>query len=131
MERLTKNDVKLGFVDSSTLPNYTALYERLREYEIAEEQGLLVKLSKPIDMDLFKALRCLASQNAYENKGECHMDLWNRTHKDEAGYTPMKCGNFEGCVCCPFYQTTYGTCFENGEHEEWLRNLADVLRITI
>lgn len=103
----------------------------LKEYQQLEKQGLFLKLSKPFDKDLFKAMRCLASQNAYEIKDKCHMDLWNQTHENEEGYIPMRCGNFEGSVSCPFYQTTYGTCYESGEHEEWLRNLADMLKITI
>lgn len=44
MKRLTDSDTRLGFVDSDILPSYEALYERLREYEDAEEQGLLLRL---------------------------------------------------------------------------------------
>ena len=44
MERFTIKDVNIGFLDSDTLPSYTALYEKLREYEDLEEQGKLLKL---------------------------------------------------------------------------------------
>ncbi len=44
MERLTKSNVNIGFLDSNSLPNYEALYERLRYFEDLEEQGLLLKL---------------------------------------------------------------------------------------
>ena len=54
MERLTENDVKLGFVDSSTLPGYVSLYERLRKYEDAEEQGLLLRLPCKVGDTVYK-----------------------------------------------------------------------------
>lgn len=44
MERLTVSDVNIGFLDSSKLPSYESIYEKLRKYEDAEEQGLLMKL---------------------------------------------------------------------------------------
>ncbi len=44
MERLTKSNVRLGFVDSNTLPSYESLYEKLRNYEELEEKGRLPKL---------------------------------------------------------------------------------------
>lgn len=44
MERLTRNDMKIGFIDSRTLPSYQGIYERLRTYEDLEESGRLVKL---------------------------------------------------------------------------------------
>ena len=33
MGRLIERDIKLGFVDSNTLPSYKAIYEQLRKYE--------------------------------------------------------------------------------------------------
>lgn len=44
MERLTVSGVNIGFLDSSKLPSYESIYEKLRKYEDVEEQGLLVKL---------------------------------------------------------------------------------------
>lgn len=44
MERLTVSGVNIGFLDSSKLPSYESIYEKLRKYEDAEEQGLLLKL---------------------------------------------------------------------------------------
>ena len=53
MERLTKTGTNLGFIDSNTLPNYEAVYERLRKYEDLEEEcirehtwGLKILLKK-------------------------------------------------------------------------------------
>lgn len=45
MERLTERDFRLGFDDSNKLPSYEAVYERLREYENAEQDGRLLELS--------------------------------------------------------------------------------------
>lgn len=42
--RLTVTNQNIGAIDSSTLPSYVALYERLKEYEDLEEQGKLLKL---------------------------------------------------------------------------------------
>ena len=44
MERLTERDFRLGFDDSNKLPSYEAVYERLREYENAEQDGRLPEL---------------------------------------------------------------------------------------
>lgn len=44
MSRLTQKDVNIGFLDSSTLPSYGAIYHRLAGYEDLEEKGLLLKL---------------------------------------------------------------------------------------
>ena len=43
-ERLTDKNFRLGFDDSNKLPSYEAIYERLRKYEDAEEDGRLVVL---------------------------------------------------------------------------------------
>ena len=43
-ERLSDKNFRLGFDDSNKLPSYEAIYERLRKYETAEEEGRLVVL---------------------------------------------------------------------------------------
>ena len=43
-ERLTQNNFRIGFDDSNRLPSYEPIYEKLREYETAEEEGRLVVL---------------------------------------------------------------------------------------
>lgn len=43
-ERLTQNNFRIGFDDSNRLPSYEPIYEKLREYETAEEEGRLVAL---------------------------------------------------------------------------------------
>ena len=43
-ERLTDKNFRLGFDDSNKLPSYEAIYERLRKYETAEDEGRLVAL---------------------------------------------------------------------------------------
>lgn len=35
-KRLTRDDFRLGFDNSALLPSYTAIYERLREYEAVD-----------------------------------------------------------------------------------------------
>ncbi len=44
MERLIEKDFRLGFDDSSRLPSYVSIYEKLKNYEDLEEQGKLLKL---------------------------------------------------------------------------------------
>ena len=48
MERLTVSGVNIGFLDSSKLPSYESIYEKLRKYEDVEEQGLLLKLPRKV-----------------------------------------------------------------------------------
>lgn len=43
-ERLSEKNFRLGFDDSNKLPGYEAIYEKLRKYENAEEEGRLVVL---------------------------------------------------------------------------------------
>ena len=76
--------------------------------------------------DLIKALRCLGSQNEY---GDCHADNYNYLHIDEENIhdAPMRCGEFEGHICCPYFQTKYGVCFEDGECQELLNEAANIL----
>lgn len=45
-ERLTQNNFRIGFDDSNRLPSYEPIYEKLREYETAEDEGRLVILPK-------------------------------------------------------------------------------------
>ena len=50
IERLTECNFKLGYDDSNRLPSYESIYEKLRSYETAEEEGKLVILPcKPGD----------------------------------------------------------------------------------
>ena len=57
MERLTVSGVNIGFLDSSKLPSYESIYEKLRKYEDVEEQGLLLKLPCKIG-DTVYAIGC-------------------------------------------------------------------------
>lgn len=43
-ERLSEKNFRLGFDDSNKLPGYEDIYEKLRKYENAEEEGRLVVL---------------------------------------------------------------------------------------
>lgn len=58
MDRLTGKDIKLGFVDSNTLPSYTSLYERLRKYENMEEHGSILKLPCAIGDTVYVIAEC-------------------------------------------------------------------------
>lgn len=51
--RLTVTNQNIGAIDSSTLPSYVALYERLKEYEDLEEQNKLLKLPCTVDDTVF------------------------------------------------------------------------------
>ena len=53
MDRLTIQDVNIGFVDNSQLPSYAALYEKLRKYEDLEERGQLLKLPCKVEDMLY------------------------------------------------------------------------------
>ena len=46
MERLTGRDIKLGFVDSNTLPSYEELYEHLRKYENLIEDKEIISIKE-------------------------------------------------------------------------------------
>lgn len=46
MERLTGRDIKLGFVDSDTLPSYMSIYEKLREYENLLEDKKIIQIKE-------------------------------------------------------------------------------------
>lgn len=76
-----------------------------------------------MDRDLIKALRCLASQ---DENGDCYMEHHNFMHSNEPG---IYCGSYpiDGRIKCPYYQNKYGVCFEDGECEEWLNEVTDIL----
>lgn len=76
--------------------------------------------------DLIKALRCLASQTC---EGDCYETSYNMQHIDDENPIRMVCGNRmrDDVICCPFYQDTYGVCFEDGECY-WLKEVADLLQ---
>lgn len=77
-----------------------------------------------MDNDLIKALRCLASQN---EDGECYMDLYNNANLDKQR---IGCGSCTPETApCPYWQSKYGVCFENGECHEWLNAIADMMDI--
>lgn len=68
MKRLTDKNFKVGFNDIEKLPSYESIYEKLREYENAEEEKTnihfkakpgdcvwIVKLNYPIPKNIMKA----------------------------------------------------------------------------
>ena len=59
-ERLTDKNFRLGFDDSNKLPSYEAIYERLRKYETAEEEGRLVVLPCKVGSTVYRILYTLA-----------------------------------------------------------------------
>lgn len=63
MERLTVSGVNIGFLDSSKLPSYESIYEKLRKYEDAEEQGLLLRLPCKVDEKIKEQILKLCSNN--------------------------------------------------------------------
>ena len=87
---------------------------------------------KPNIEDMIKALKCVASQIP---SGDCHADIENFKHLDDADFKSVVCTDSEkprGLTygsegqCCPYYQKTYGCCFEDGELY-WLDDVAELL----
>nr|DAG18088.1 MAG TPA: hypothetical protein [Caudoviricetes sp.] len=82
--------------------------------------------------DMIKALKCVASQDAV---GDCYADHENFMHMNDGEYKRIVCRAGEDlrdpisdkeAVGCPYYQNTYGCCFENGELY-WLKDVAELL----
>lgn len=82
--------------------------------------------------DMIKALKCVASQ---DTEGDCYKDHENFMHMEYDKYKRIVCGTGEDlrdyisgkeAVGCPYYQNTYGCCFEDGELH-WLKDVAELL----
>lgn len=82
--------------------------------------------------DMIKALKCVASQDTV---GDCYADHENFMHMNDGEYKRIVCRVGEDlrdpisdkeAVDCPYYQNTYGCCFENGELY-WLKDVAELL----
>lgn len=82
--------------------------------------------------DMIKALKCVASQ---DTEGDCYKDHENFKHMEDDKYKRIVCGTGEDlrdyisgkeAVGCPYYQDTYGCCFEDGE-SYWLKDAAELL----
>lgn len=82
--------------------------------------------------DMIKALKCVASQDAV---GDCYADHENFMHMNDGEYKRIVCRAGEDlrdpisdkeAVGCPYYQNTYGCCFEDGELY-WLKDVAELL----
>lgn len=82
--------------------------------------------------DMIKALKCVASQDTI---GDCYADHENFMHMNDGEYKRIVCRAGEDlrnpisdkeAVGCPYYQNTYGCCFENGELY-WLKDVAELL----
>lgn len=81
--------------------------------------------------DMIKALRCVAGQ---DTEGDCYADHENFMHMDDK-CKRIICGTGKDLrdyisgkesVGCPYYQNTYGCCFEDGELY-WLKDVAELL----
>lgn len=84
-----------------------------------------------IDENMIKGLYCIASQDV---EGDCYADHENYKHMDDKNWKRMVCGEHprdyvsgKEAQCCPYHQTEYGVCFEDGELW-WLKELADKLK---
>lgn len=82
--------------------------------------------------DMIKALKCVASQDTV---GDCYADHENFMHRNDGEHKCIVCRAGEDLrdpisdkkvVGCPYYQNTYGCCFENGELY-WLKDVAELL----
>ncbi len=74
MERLIEKDFRLGFDDSSRLPSYVSIYEKLKNYEDLEEQGKLLKLPLAVG-DITYTLNMLPSgkKSSCRDNGRCFL----------------------------------------------------------
>ena len=81
---------------------------------------------------MIKALKCVASQDTV---GDCYADHENFMHMQDDEHKRIICGTGEDlrdyisgkeAVGCPYYQDTYGCCFEDGE-SYWLKDVAELL----
>ena len=82
--------------------------------------------------DMIKALRCVASQ---DREGDCYADHENFMHMEDDENKRIVCETGEDlrdyisgkeAVGCPYHQSTYGCCFEDGE-SYWLKDVAELL----
>lgn len=82
--------------------------------------------------DIIKALKCVASQDTV---GDCYADHENFVHRNDGEHKCIICRAGEDLrdpisdkevVGCPYYQNTYGCCFEDGELY-WLKDVAELL----
>ena len=82
--------------------------------------------------DMIKALKCVASQ---DTEGDCYKDHENFKHMEDDKYKRIVCETGEDlrdytsgkeAVGCPYYQDTYGCCFEDGE-SYWLKDVSELL----
>ena len=89
-------------------------------------------MEKIIIDDMIKALKCVASQ---DTEGDCYKDHENFKHMEDDKYKRIVCETGEDlrdyisgkeAVGCPYYQDTYGCCFEDGE-SYWLKDVAELL----
>lgn len=62
-ERLTQNNFRLGFDDSNKLPGYEAIYEKIRKYENAEEEGRLVVLPCKVGEKIYAIYTGITGKN--------------------------------------------------------------------
>ena len=69
--------------------------------------------------------------------GDCHADIENFKHLGDADFKRVVCTGSEKPrdpinggegQCCPYYQKTYGCCFEDGELY-WLDDVAKLLEV--
>lgn len=74
-----------------------------------------------INPNLIKALRCLASQDSYNN---CYVNKYNR---ERGGKPKMTCKGILNTIPCPYSQEEYNTDFGSDECMKWLGELADIL----
>lgn len=82
--------------------------------------------------DMIKVLKCVASQDTV---GDCYADHENFMHRNDGEHKCIVCRAGEDLrdpisdkevVGCPYYQNTYGCCFEDGELY-WLKDVAELL----
>lgn len=79
---------------------------------------------KEINSNMIKALRCVASQDAFK---DCHRTRYNRDRKEGEPLMTCKPLPDDLSIPCPYQQDEYKTNCEDGECMGWLNEIADML----
>lgn len=94
-----------------------------RNHNPEKERPVWCPLS-PINPNMIKALRCVASQDAMK---DCYRTRYNRDRKE--GEPMMTCKPLPDdlSISCPYQQDEYNTNCEDGECMDWLNEITDML----
>lgn len=111
----------LGKCTSSKFECFLEPLKRLRNPERDKEDWCPLR---EIDPNMIKALRCVASQDAFN---DCYRTRYNRNRKEGEPLMTCKPLPDDLSIPCPYQQGKYNTNCEEGECMDWLNEIADML----